>query len=159
VARADVQHPDIRPAGFARKLEPEIDRDFLAVKQPDLPAKEREHLGSRGGNARGRINTGAPEAEDSGVFQEERPLLRKQQREARKVDLPGIDLRFAEVRVQRPGQFQAGGEVVEHVEARLAREDIVPGHARMKPASGGEGPDIQADALRETLQIRDLAGF
>ena len=93
-----------------------------------------------------------------GVLEEERPLLRKQQREARQVDLARVDLCLAEVRVDGAGQLQAGRDVVEEIEARACRLTVVVRRcAEMQPAARHERPDVEADALRQPLEIRDLA--
>lgn len=97
--------------------------------------------------------------EDPSTLQEERPLLRIQQRESRKVDLARIDLGLAEVRVDGAGELQAGRDVVENVEAWLAVEVVRSGAAEMQPASRDERADVEADALRQPFEIRDLACF
>ena len=87
----------------------------------------------------GDIRAGAGEAEHAGAFQEERAFLGKQQREPRQVDLARIDFCFAEVGVERAGQLQAGCDVVEQVQARLAAGIVRPALAEcsQRPARNG----------------------
>ena len=89
---------------------------------PIVPAEERVHVGARRGNAARRLGSRAGEAEDAGPFEEERPLLGKQQREARQVDLPRVHFGLAEVGVERRRQLQARRDVVEDVEAGFCAE-------------------------------------
>jgi hypothetical protein len=94
------------------------------------------------------LRPGAGKTEDPSTLQEERPLLRIQQREAREIDLARIDLGLAEVRVDGAGELQAGRDVVENVEPWLAVEVIRSGAAEMQPAPRDERADVEADALR-----------
>ncbi len=155
VSRPHAQHPDIGAADSARQLDTRIDRDFLPVQQSNLPAEERVYVGAGRRNAARRLRSGAGEPEHTRALQEERPLLRKEHREAREVDLPRVDFGFAEIGVERGRQLQAGGDVVERVETGLPFRVAVAVDA--KPAAREERAEIEPDPLRQAGKIRDLA--
>ena len=107
--------------------------------RPICRLKNGKHVGAGRRNAAGGLRPGAGEAEHAGAFQKERALLGKQQREARQVDLPRVDFGLAEVGVERAGQLQAGRDVVEQVEPRLAVDVVVPSPPKcsQRPARNG----------------------
>src|SRR3990170_4322768 len=82
IARADAQQADIRPAYGSRQLEACIDRHLLSAEESDLPTEERVHVGACRRDASRRLRATAGKAEHPRPLQEERPLLRKEHREA-----------------------------------------------------------------------------
>src|SRR5204862_7085878 len=90
--------------------------------------------------------------EDTGAFQEERPLLREEQLEAREVDLARIDLRLREVRVDGERCGQAGGDGLEDVPAELGLAS-----AALFPTRH-EGPQVAASALPLAPEPAELSG-
>src|SRR5687768_11215490 len=105
IARAYVENSEIGPPDLAGQLQAEINRHFLAGEQADLAAEKRNHVGAVYGYARWRGHSGACKAEYAGILQEKRALFRKEEREARQVDLSRIHLSFAKICIRRRAQF------------------------------------------------------
>ena len=94
IAGLHVQHADIDAVHLAAQAAAALDRHEQSVLvQADAAAEEQIEL------------VALPDREQTGVLQEERPLLGKSQIEAREVDLLRVDLDLGEVGVvgQRPG--------------------------------------------------------
>ena len=158
VAGAHVEHADFSPADSPGQFGAVVDRHLLPPEQADLPAEERKHFGSGTGNAARRIDAGRGKVEDAGILQEERPFLGKEDGETREIDLPCIHFRLAEVGVRGDGQLETRGDVVEHVQSRLSGDRVAAG-VRTRPEPRDERADIEAGALRQAFEIRDLARF
>ena len=156
VARADVEHADFGPSHPARQLDTVVERHLPASQQTDPAAKEGEDLRSGAWDTPRLADPGGGEVEDAGILQEEGPLLGKEDRETRQVDLARVDLRLAEVRVERGRQLQVGRHVVEQIEPRLSAQTVVAGTGAVIPASRDERPDVQAEALLQAAEARDL---
>ena len=106
----------------------------------------------------GRFRARAGKAEDAGPFEEERALFREQQRKARQIDLTRVHFGLAEVGIERRRQPQARRDAVEEIEAGLAGEVVFPSRDTEPPA-GEKWTEIEPDALREAVEVRDLSGF
>ena len=125
--RLDAQQAQAVLADAAAELAAADQIDRLAVvRNADAPAEE----GNDDQRSRGRRQP--VHREIRRVLQEELPLFREEQREARQVDLRVVDLGFGEVGVQRQAQREPGREFVEQVEARLERRGVTAHLGRQK---------------------------
>ncbi len=117
-----------RPGSIATQdLGAGVHPNSLAAYQPDAARVVRQE---------GVVvdQTGA-EGEDVGAFRKEPPLLGKEQRKARQIDLIGIGFRLGEVRIEGQCGGDAGRQVVTHVTADLACAaiaDTVVTHQRVR---------------------------
>src|SRR5262249_34022939 len=111
VAGLDVEDTHVEARLPARDLETGEDRDLLAVQEPDRAAEEGNQLGILAPQAGNVVHPGA--------LEEERPLLREEELEAREVDLARVHLRLREIGVDGQGRRQAGRDALEDVEAGL----------------------------------------
>jgi hypothetical protein len=102
----------------------------------------------------------AAEIEDAAAFKEEVALLRKEQVEARQVELLLIDLDLREVGVVGEVGHQVGGDAVLHVAAGLEVE-IVRERRRAQPVGGGAaegvGLDLEGAAGRRSVDAGGAA--
>src|SRR5262249_41981790 len=89
----DVEDPDAEGAALSDELHPAADRHLTPVEEADAPGEERDERLVEADPAR--------EVELVRPLEEEAPLLRKEEGEARQVDLPRVDLRLGEVGVER----------------------------------------------------------
>ena len=137
--RPDPQDAHLGSSHGAHQLDAGIERYFLSADQPDLPAEERIDIRAGAGNAAGRFGTRARKAEDTGPLEEERALLRKQQRKARQIDLTRVHFGFAEVGIEGCREPQARRDAVEEIETGLAGEVIFPSRESLshRPARNG----------------------
>src|SRR6267142_3323122 len=88
-----------------------VDGNLRAAQQSNSPAEERNELR--------RILASNSQAEIVlvGPFEKERPLLRKEQRKAREIDLPSIHFRLSEIRVGSEHRYELGRDFPRHVAA------------------------------------------
>jgi hypothetical protein len=104
-----VEQPDVPETDLSRHPATADDRNrFAVLVQPDPPAEEQVHL------------AGIADREETGVLEEERPLLGEEQVEAIEVHLLIVDLDLREVGVDGPIERQAGRQVVLGVDADVA---------------------------------------
>ena len=107
------QAPEVRVPRLPADLPAHLQRDRLALVEADTPGEEGDDVGVVEG---GEADT---EIENVGALQEEGPLLREEEGEAREVGSPGVHLRFGEVGVHRGHGRGVVPEALEDVEARL----------------------------------------
>ena len=116
--------PMLNLPGLARDAAAAQDRDRLAVvADADAAAEEQIDF------------TGIADAEEAGVLEEERPLLREEQREAIEVDLLIVDLDLREVgvdgRVERQARREAVFQVAAEIEIGLGIDRALAGRERV----------------------------
>ncbi len=129
-----------------------------------LAARENRHLGARDEPhasavvGQQRFAESKAEGEDVGPLQEERALLREEQREARQVGAARVHLGLGEVGVDGQRAEQVRAEPLRDVHARLKRP-IDVGVRRRDAAARCDGrPDRQAQAQVESRQASQFAG-
>ena len=109
VARANLEEADVLTAHLSGELRSEVDLLRCGVSaEPDAPAEERLNLRTAGAVAR--------EVEERRAVEEEVAALGEEEREAREVDLPLIDLGLREVGVDRQVRADSRRRVVEEIE-------------------------------------------
>ena len=104
IAGLDVHHADAERADLAGQAAADVDRDDAAAVEADAAAVEQVRrvgaAAAAAGIAAARC-AAAPEVEQAAALEEELALLRKEQVEARQVDLLLVDLDLREVGVDR----------------------------------------------------------
>src|SRR5262249_12982127 len=93
------------------------------------------------------------------VLQKERALFRKEEREARQVDLPVVYLGFGEVSVEGRRPFEVRCDVEKDISAGFARKRVVASCVVPRPFRTEIRANIQPAALLDFLEAFNLAGF
>jgi len=156
-----VEEPDVQPHRPPRQPRPSLDRDGPLVGDPDIAAEEE-------------LGTAASDLEEAGVFQEERPLLRKEESEAGQVVLYVIDLDLGEVGVDRGVEREALGQldlgVAPHLrgvgEALVSRLVVPHGllervgrHAHQALRRGAQARSTKQKARKQRIEELQQIGY
>src|SRR5207253_10902258 len=109
IANLDIQQTDVEIRLPSDHLSADSDRNLdggvLIPMKTDAPGEEGNQI---------RLSRQTCDVEDAGALEKERPLLRKEERKPRQIDLTNVRLGLREVGVDRDRRIQIRCEVFEN---------------------------------------------